>query len=38
MIYYIPVLLTVALVPLWIMAMQQPWRNQGSLEKQSFDT
>ena len=34
MIYYIPVLLAVALIPLWIMAMRQPWRNQGSLEKQ----
>ena len=38
MIYYVPVLLAVALVPLWIMAMRQPWRTQGSLEKQDSAT
>jgi hypothetical protein len=34
LIYYLPVLLAVALIPLWIMAMRQPWRNQGSLDMQ----
>jgi hypothetical protein len=38
MIYSIPVLLAVALLPLWIMAMRQPWRTQGSLEKQDSAT
>jgi len=34
MIYYVPVLLTLALVPLWIMAMRQPWRMKGSLDSE----
>jgi hypothetical protein len=37
-IYYVPVLLAVALVPLWIMAMRQPWRAQDKLERQNADT
>ena len=30
-IYYVPLLLTLALIPWWTMAMRQPWRRQGGV-------